>query len=103
MKSFAALKKYEAGANINPNLYIESAIPANLQTFLGKSSSDNFWYSLLEHVRKCVFITAKHYEELQQKVETAVKRIQAIDENGHDMLIRDMYLNQPPYQVFRPQ
>ena len=46
----------------------------------------------------CVFITAKDYIELQQKVETAVSRIQAIDENGKDMLIRSMYLNQPPYQ-----
>ena len=47
----------------------------------------------------CVFITAKDYVELQQKVETAVNRIQVIDENGNDMLIRTMYLKQPPYQI----
>lgn len=46
----------------------------------------------------CVFITAKDYTELQQKVETAVKRIQAIDEYGNDILIRSMYLGQPPYK-----
>ena len=46
-----------------------------------------------------VFITAKDYLELQQKVETAVQRIQVINEKGEDMLIRDMYLSQPPYNV----
>ena len=44
-----------------------------------------------------VFITAKDYSELQQKVETAVRRIQVINEKGEDMLMRDMYLNQPQY------
>jgi hypothetical protein len=47
----------------------------------------------------CVFITAKDYTELQQKVETAVKRIEVIDEHGNDMLLREMYLNQPPYKI----
>ena len=47
----------------------------------------------------CVFITAADYIELQRKVEIAVSRIKAIDEFGNDMLLRDMYLNQPPYQV----
>lgn len=47
----------------------------------------------------CVFITANDYFELQQKVETAVSRIQAIDENGNDMLIKSMYLGQPPYFI----
>ena len=51
----------------------------------------------------CVFITANDYVELQQKVEEAVKRIKAIDENGNDMLLRDMYLNQPPYQILDKQ
>lgn len=44
-----------------------------------------------------VFITANNYSELQNKVETAVQRIQVINEKGEDMLIRDMYLNNPPY------
>lgn len=47
----------------------------------------------------CVFITAKDYTELQEKVETAVNRIQAINENGNDMLIKSMYLGQPPYCI----
>lgn len=47
----------------------------------------------------CVFITASDYSELQRKVEMAVNRLQVLDENGNDMLIRDMYLNQPPYKM----
>lgn len=47
----------------------------------------------------CVFITASDYSELQRKVEMAVNRLQVLDENGDDMLIRDMYLNQPPYKM----
>ena len=47
----------------------------------------------------CVFITASDYSGLQRKVEMAVNRLQVLDENGNDMLIRDMYLNQPPYKM----
>ena len=45
-----------------------------------------------------VFITADNYIELQRKVEKAISTIKVINEKGEDMLLRDMYLNQPPYK-----
>lgn len=46
-----------------------------------------------------IFITANNYSELQQKVEYSIQKIQVINEKGEDMLMRNMYLNQPPYNV----
>lgn len=45
----------------------------------------------------CIWISAKNYTELKEKILKAVNTIKALDENGVDILDRSMYLNQVDY------